>query len=99
MARAFIIRMQMDPLPGGEGPVTDWIARVRSPEKARHLAARRAGGQGWWVKEIVEAPAGTIEQLRLVRGEIADYPEINEGATGLLPALRRTSAERLKMAP
>jgi hypothetical protein len=54
--------------------MTDWIARVRSPEKARYLAARRAGRQGWWVKEIVEAPAGTIEQLRLVRGEIADYP-------------------------
>ena len=86
MARAFIIRMQMDPLPGGEGPITHWIARVRSPEKARHLAARRAGRQGWWVKEIVEAPAGTIEQLRLVRGEIADYPKSMDSTTG--PPLR-----------
>jgi hypothetical protein len=73
MADAFIIRMQMDPLPGGDTPTTAWVARAPTPEEARRLADWRAGKNGWWVKEVVEAPAGTVERLKLARGQITDY--------------------------
>ena len=73
MADAFIVQMERGPLNAEGRQTAAWVARVANPEAARRLAGKRLGRNGWRIKEVVKAPAGTIARLGLAAGQMIQY--------------------------